>query len=325
MSQPMPPESVQDGLDDWLAASGFAAGAIEALQGDVSPRRYARIVRPDGTTAILATYPLEVRPSCSRFLRTGELLMEAGVPVPKVLASSCDDGWMLVEDLGLQTLGEWGRDRPWGEVAPWFERALGLADRISRIPVERLAGLNPALDRELLARELAQTWDLFLEPKGLTGDPALTRALREALAALCENLGAETPVACHRDFMVRNLMMRPEGDLVVLDHQDLRPGPPLYDLASLLNDTIFPPEPSEESALITAAGVTSPEDLIRYHRAAAQRTLKAVGTYTSFARRGVDRHLPLVAPTLRRCLEHLTRIPESTRVARDLLDWTHYA
>jgi aminoglycoside/choline kinase family phosphotransferase len=314
----MPSGAVQGGLDDWLAAAGFAG--IEPLQGDVSLRRYARVAGPAGATAILATYPPEIRTTCSRFLHTTALLQEAGVPVPRILASSCDEGWMLVEDLGLETLGEWGRGRPWDEVRPWFERALDFAGRISRIPVGSLAGLNPILGRELLAQELVQTWDLFLEPKGLTGnagDTSLTRALREALDAICANLGAETPVACHRDFMVRNMMPRPDGDLVVLDHQDLRLGPPLYDLASLLNDTIFPSAEAEEG-LLAAAGVRSSEDRVRYHRAAAQRTLKAVGTYSSFARRGAERHLPLIPPTLARCLEHLARVPESAALAVDL-------
>ena len=60
------------------------------------------------------------------------------------------------------------------------------------------------------------------------------------------------------------------------------------------------------------------EDRVRYHRAAAQRTLKAVGTYASFARRGADRHLPLVPPTLARCLEHMALVPESAAVAQGL-------
>ena len=57
---------------------------------------------------------------------------------------------MLVEDLGLQTLGEWGQDRSWSELTAWFERGLDLADRIARLPVESLADLNPVLGRELL-------------------------------------------------------------------------------------------------------------------------------------------------------------------------------
>ncbi|MFP5284349.1 MAG: phosphotransferase, partial [Thermoanaerobaculia bacterium] len=244
MLQPLKTET---GLEAWLAAAGFPGCVPQPLPGDVSPRRYTRLVGSGGS-AILATYPPDIRGTCTRFLRTTELLLQAGVPVPRVLASSCDEGWMLVEDLGPQTLGEWGRDRPWSELSPYFERALELADRIGRIPVERVEGLNPRLGGELLRRELAQTWDLFLEPRGLA-IPALGAVLDE----ICANLDAETPVSCHRDFMVRNLMPLPasgsDTGLIVLDHQDLRLGPPAYDLASLLNDTLFPPPELEEALL----------------------------------------------------------------------------
>jgi aminoglycoside/choline kinase family phosphotransferase len=293
---------------------------IQPLPGDVSPRRYFRVVLADGTTAILANYPREVRATCARFLRTTEILRGAGVRVPCVLAGDCAEGWMLVEDLGLRTLGEWGRGRPWSELAGYFEHALGLAERISRLSAEGLAELNPTLGRELLAKELAQTWDLFLEPQGLVSDPALAAELRAALATLCERLGDEPPVPCHRDFMVRNLMPLPDDggrvSLVVLDHQDLRLGPPLYDLASLLNDTLFPPPEVEEALL--AVAVAMPADRVRYGRAAAQRTLKAVGTYAKFARLGADRHLPLIGPTLARFVNHFSTLPEGEPLAARL-------
>jgi aminoglycoside/choline kinase family phosphotransferase len=301
----------------WLQSAGFSPREIQPLPGDVSPRRYFRAVFEDGASAILATYPLEARSACPRFLRTTALLEGAGVRVPRVLAGDCEAGWMLVEDLGPQTLGDWGRGRPWSELGAWFEHALRLADRIARLPCDGLAELNPALGRELLSRELEQTWDLFLEPNGLVSPPALAAELREALDAVCGNLGAETPVPCHRDFMVRNLMPLPEaGELAVLDHQDLRLGPPLYDVASLLNDTLFPPPGVEETFL--AAAISTPADRTRYHRAAAQRTLKAVGTYASFARRGADRHLPLIPPTLARFVDHFARMPEGESLAARL-------
>lgn len=316
MSQPLKSEA-SNGLENWLAAAGFPLCEPQPLPGDVSPRRYTRLVGADGGSAILATYPPEIRGTCARFLRTTALLEQAGVPVPRVLAADCDEGWMLVEDLGPQTLAEWGRGRPWSELQPYFERALELADRIGRIPLASLDGLNPRLDGALLRKELAQTWDLFLQPRGLTGGEPLTRALSAALDAICANLGAEHPVSCHRDFMVRNLMPvvsgGESGGLIVLDHQDLRPGPPAYDLASLLNDTLFPPPQIEEELLSRTA-----MNPVSYHRAAAQRTLKAVGTYTSFALRGADRHLPLVPPTLGRCLAHLARVPESAPLVSDL-------
>lgn len=318
MSQPLSIEMPPASVDAWLAGLGYSPREILNLTGDVSPRRYARVILEDGATAVLATYPDEVREVCSRFLRTGELLARAGVRVPRVFAASCEHGWMLIEDLGPQTLGD-QRERPWCELRFHFARALELIGRIAALPVDAVAELNPVLGRDLLRRELAQTWDLFLAPRGLTGGRALTAALDAALDLLCERLGDETPVPCHRDFMVRNLMLHPEsGEVVVLDHQDLRLGPPAYDLASLLNDTLFPP-PEIEAELLAA--VLDGDDLDgreSYHRAAAQRTLKAVGTYTKFSLRGANRHLPLIPPTLDRCLDHLSRIPEGAPLADDL-------
>jgi hypothetical protein len=315
MMEPLNAVAEDTDLEAWLARIGRPLRDLDRLPGDVSPRRYARLVFEDGTTAILATYPPEVRATCPRFLRTTELLTGAGVRVPRVLGAACDSGWMLLEDLGPVTLGDL-RDRPWSELAPWFESALEAAARIARLPVEAFDGLNPALGRELMEKELAQTWNLFLEPRGLTGGPELTRALRATLDELCANLAADPPVPCHRDFMARNLMPLPGGAVAVLDHQDLRLGPPAYDLASLLNDTVFPP--AEAEAALLAAVAPAAEDRVRYHRAAAQRTLKAVGTYMSFSLRGADRHLPLVAPTLARGLAHLARTPEGAPLADDL-------
>lgn len=311
MSEPIEAAAGPAELEAWLTSTGLGVREVQPLTGDVSPRRYFRVQLADSTSAILATYPREVHGVCPRFLVTTEILCKAGVRVPAVLASDCDAGWMLVEDLGPCTLGDWGRGRSWSELAGYFEHAMEIASRISRLPADGLADLNPRLGAELLARELKQTWDLFLEPEGLVRDPELAVDLRAALDTLCETLDAATPVPCHRDFMVRNLMPLPAGSgLAVLDHQDLRLGPPLYDLASLLNDTLFPPAEGE-AALLEMAGA----DRESYHRAAAQRTLKAVGTYASFARRGATRHLPLIPPTLSRFLEHLARLPEGRELA----------
>jgi hypothetical protein len=311
MSRPIPDAPDASEITAWLAALGRPALEVLPLPGDISQRRYARVRMADGGTAILATYPAEVRSVCPRFLRTTELLAGADVPAPRVLASDCAAGFMLLEDLGPQTLAD-SKGRPWSELRLYFERARHLGERIAGLPAGEVAGLNPSLGTELLRRELTQTWDLFLVPGGLTGDAAATAALHALLDDLCARLGAGPLVPCHRDFMSRNLMpLDDRGGVAVLDHQDLRLGPAAYDLASLLNDTLFPPPDVEEDLLGTT-------DRVEYHRAAAQRTLKAVGTYTAFALRGSDRHLPLVRPTLERCLNHLSRIPEGEAFAGDL-------
>ncbi|MFY9823803.1 MAG: phosphotransferase, partial [Thermoanaerobaculia bacterium] len=248
-----------------MAAAGFTPREITPLTGDVSPRRYSRVALDGGGSAILATYPPEILATGLRFLSTTHTLAAAGVRVPRILLSDCEAGWMLIEDLGPQTLAEWGQGRPWSEVAPWFDTALDIAGRIARLPVSPEGGplqQNPRLGTEMLRRELVQTWDLFLEPRGLLEDADLALDLHAALDTLCATLGGEPPVPCHRDFMVRNLMPL-GGELAVLDHQDLRLGPPLYDVASLLNDTLFPPAEAEEALVAALAGAT--DDRVRYH------------------------------------------------------------
>lgn len=296
-----------------LGEAGFPVRSLEELPGDVSPRRYHRVELERGGTAIAATYPAEIAPVCARFARTTALLQGAGIRTPDILAANCGQGWMLVEDLGPETLGD-RRDRPWSDLAPYFASARRAIWQVRELDPSEVALLSPRLDGELLRRELDQTWEVFLVPNRLAEEPALAADLHAALDELCAKIALDPPVPCHRDFMARNLVPLAEGEVAVLDHQDLRLGPPLYDLASLLNDTIFPPAEAEDELLET---LTATERTV-FHRTAAQRTLKAVGTYASFARRGAARHLPLIAPTLASCLRHMGQVPETHALVEDL-------
>ncbi|HUP42949.1 MAG TPA: phosphotransferase [Thermoanaerobaculia bacterium] len=304
-----------------LRGRGHGVAAARAMAGDVSRRCYFRLGLAGGGTAILALYPADLEETCRRFLASGELLAGAGIRVPAVIDRDCAAGWALIEDLGERTLYEHG-GRPWSELAGYFEDAVGILGRLRTLPAAAVAALNPPLDRELLARELRQTRELFLEPLGLagSGEPGgdLARRLEAALETVCDRLGAEPPVPCHRDFGARNLVplaTAAAARVGVLDHQDLRLGPPAYDLASLLNDSLFPP-PELEERLLQSAG----PDRESYHRAAGQRTLKAIGSYAAFARRGSPRHLPLIPPTLARALEHLRRLPEASALVPRLAE-----
>jgi aminoglycoside/choline kinase family phosphotransferase len=296
-------------LNAWLATAGWPAATLEALPGDVSPRRYLR-VRRGNDRGILAVYPEAVRAQAARFLRTGELLGDAGVRVPRVLASDLDAGLMLLEDLGRETLYERALD--WAAREPWWLRAAAILEALRAIRAADLATLNPPLDTELLRRELRQTSELALEP-ALRGEPALLDDTHAALDAICVELGAAAAVPCHRDYMARNLVPLADGQLAVIDHQDLRLGPAAYDWASLLNDSLFAP-PELEGKLLDRAHAAGVE-MDAYRQAAIQRGFKAVGTFVAFARRGSDRHLPLVAPTLDRALAHFARLPSGREIA----------
>ena len=298
----------------WLQDLGLQPRTIDTLTGDVSLRRYFRAHLGDGSSAVVAYYPVKLRPVCRRFQTTTGLLGSIGVPVPAIVRTDCRRGLMLLEDTGDRTL----YDAPlhdWHALAPIYRQAVGYVRRIQTLPRDRIAALNPWLDAALLRWELRKSWELVLVPRGLVGPPGVERAFAAALETLCGELGdAARLVPCHRDFMPRNLMLRAGGnggatpELLVLDHQDLRLGPPAYDLASLLNDSLFPPAALE--AELVGALLPGEQGALDYHRAVVQRAIKAVGNYADFARRGFDRHLKLVAPTLARAWRWFGEVPE---------------
>lgn len=304
----------------FLERHGISPDRLEPLTGDVSARRYLR-VHAGEDRYVVASYPVEMREVVPRFLASTRLLTEAGVRVPHVLAVDHEDGWMLLEDVGDATL-EHLLDREPTESPTIYRRCSRLIDRIVRLPRQSVRDLNPPLGGERLFSELESTWKGLLEPLGLVGSPSTARRFRRRLSELCGALGSAPLVPCHRDFMVRNLVWC-DGEIVVLDHQDLRLGPPTYDLASLLNDTRFA-SPAVEAEILDQAGIAG-EDLGDYRRAVVQRALKAAGTFARAARGGNPHHVGLIAPTLARAWRHFETLPELRDVHRTLRPaWREY-
>jgi N-acetylmuramate 1-kinase len=304
------PSSEIDALLPALRDQGVSVVAATAMTGDVSQRRYLRLtLESDPGSAVLALYPPALLTAARRYHLATALFAGAGLRVPAILATDPLGRWIVTEDLGLANVFDL-RNEPCDALEPFFFAAVGALPRIAGIDRGLVAGLNPPLDAALLGRELALTRRAFFEPRGL----ALGAEVEAALARLCARLGDEPRVPCHRDFGVRNLLPL-GGGVGIVDHQDLRLGPPAYDLASLLNDSLFPSAELEER-LLQAAEIVNRE---AYHRTAAQRTLKAVGTYAMFSDRS-PRYLPLIAPTLQRALVHLARTPETAALAPELAE-----
>jgi N-acetylmuramate 1-kinase len=167
------------------------------------------------------------------WLHVRALLDAGGVRVPRVLAEDRARGFLLLEDLGadtlLQVLDAGNADR-------WFEAALEQLLRLQAIPVP---AAFPAYDHALLERELGlfDTW--FLQRHlGLQLDHADRGALATAGAFLVERALAQPQVLVHRDYMPRNLMPVP-GGVAVLDFQDAVRGPIAYDPTSLFKDAFL--------------------------------------------------------------------------------------
>lgn len=336
--QDPPGDDIHPELDDWLAACGWQDATLQQLAGDISARRYLRLRRAGADeTALLAVYPPSLADAYARFERATGLLTGVEVRVPRILETDVEARFMLLEDLGPSMLHEAlsdtevsGHGPPadaWIRRRPWFVLALEAGRRIATLPVSQAAALGcEPLDADLLSRELQQTRRAFFDARDLLQDAGLARDFDTFLDATCGELQALPPATCHRDFMVRNLVpllppphsltankqLRPD-DLAVIDYQDLRPGPPVYDLASLLNDTLLPP-PEVEAELLRHAGIAAGSEPERpYRLAAVQRTLKAVGSYAASGH-----HLRRIPATLARTLYHLRQLPEAKGLVKAL-------
>jgi len=247
----------------------------------------------------------DVRP----WLAIRDLLQHGGVRVPQVLARDAEQGFLLLEDLGTDTLLQVIDE---SNAQAWFEAAFDALIALQKISAPQSL---PRFDEALLMRELSLFDDWFLAKHlGLPLDGALAEALQLAYRRLIDAILVQPIALVHRDFMPRNLMPLADGTLAVLDFQDAVVGPISYDVLSLFKDAFA----SWPAALVERG-------IARYHERAAFAGLP-VPALDAFRRDvdfiGVQRHLKVLGIFAR--LHHRDHKPkylaDAPRFVRYLLD-----
>ncbi len=302
--------------------------SIELLAGDASARTYYRLSTRDAGTRVLLFETRAFDAGSDFFLLTASFFERARLPVPAVLSSFPEEGVVLLEDLGSTSLQTFLESAPAEARRKHYDDAI---DLILRLQHEGAAALGPeapayhlCLDGTRFRRELNYFLEHYVDgilENPLADNPARRASLEDCLTRLADQAGRPGDrTLCHRDFHSRNLMLleRSAGtspSLVMIDFQDARLGPRTYDLASLLEDAYV--EISDE----LAAGLKErflaglPRRLDReafeqdYAVVAAQRTLKAVGTFagqsTLFGNQAYLDSIPRALACARRALKHL--------------------
>lgn len=337
---------------------------VTQLTGDASSRCYLRAVASTSSASVIAAVYSEAfdeselaiarlaraevaNPSarltfandpCAH-IEVSALLLEAGLPVPKVLAVSGADAMMLFEDVGDLRLQDWLSDgRSDSEVVEAYRRALEFVVRIQDA-TELALGADSicshlAFDEAKLRWELgfffANYFNRYLHQRL---DPVTSNAVQVDFQALCSELAARPRVLTHRDYHARNLMMH-RGEMFIIDHQDARMGPASYDLASLLSDpyTALPEEAIEEliarfvaiksSSKLPLGGVDAFR--VELDLMIVQRMLKAIGTYSSQAAAGNPTYVEYITPALERAIAAMKRL-NRFQASCDLLEQSREA
>ncbi|MAS61884.1 MAG: aminoglycoside phosphotransferase [Gammaproteobacteria bacterium] len=299
-----PPEktSRETRLQHWVAAELQAddpAGLpLVMVSGDASFRRYFRAVQ-NQKTFIAVDAPPEHEDSAA-FVKVCGMFRDAGVHAPEVYAVDCEQGFMLLEDLGdAMVLPEM--------LACQAGRDINKPDRIYRIAIDTLVRIQLCGNQEILGAysrtELRREMDLFTEWfllafLELDLSAAEKDLIDQTMTVLEDAALAQPTVLVHRDYHSRNLMLleqtpTAEGDnadvfeLGVIDFQDAVHGPYSYDLVSLLRDCYIRWQPEQ----VASWG--------RYYLTAAQSQgllsgLAEAAFFRDFDLMGLQRHLKVM-------------------------------
>lgn len=212
-------------FDHWLAAiaaqHALRPETVRLASADASFRRYFRVDGAAGTASFIIMDAPPDQEDCAPFVRVAGLMQEAGLNAPRVLAWDRAQGFMLLSDLGRQTVLD--VIAPPADVeataqpsAAHFDLYMEAVEALVRWQLASRPGVLPPYDDALLARELTLFPEWYVaRHRGL----ALGGGLQDKLDGLFAQIRANNlqslggaRVYVHRDFMPRNLMVATAAD-----------------------------------------------------------------------------------------------------------------
>ena len=311
------PDLRKQALAQWLDTQISASQPItlESLGGDAGFRRYFRFVQPSRWLAVDAPPATE---DSHQFVAIAELIQSLGLYSPRILAADPNQGFLLVEDMGDELLYRALTDT---NADHYYKLAIDTLLRLQLCPDNPT--LIPRYDRALLRRELEIFTEWFagallghhLNPK--------EHELLDQLFTQLENNSLDQPQGfVHRDYHSRNLIVRADNQLGIIDFQGALWGGITYDLVSLLRDCYlrWPAEKVIEWALYyreralalqQIPAVDETEFIRWFDWLGLQRHIKVLGIFARLHLRdnkpGYLQDLPLV---IRYTLEISAKYPE---------------
>ena len=314
-------------LEHWLQETlDSQPFTLTTASSDASFRRYFRVHLGDKTLIAMDAPPPQE--DCRPFVKVANMLLDAGLNAPKVIAQDLERGFLLLSDLGdatyLQHLNN--------DTAQMLY--LDATNALIKLQLASKQHDLPPYDEALLTREMQLFPDWYVAKHlGFSMNSEQQGWLQQTFEALNKNILAQGQVTVHRDYHSRNLMVTPQIDdrhsPGILDFQDAVHGAITYDLVSLLKDAYI--QWDEEQVIDFAvrywepakkAGLPVPQDFSEFYRnfewMGAQRHIKVLGIFARlYHRDGKDGYLkdmPLVMHYLRKVCERYVELRPMLRL-----------
>ncbi len=309
-----------------------------AMPGGASTRKYFRVTCGDMNMVAMFVpeggKPEEIGKHHGQarwpFLEVRDLLETHGVNVPRVYGEDADHGWLLLEDLGDDTLANLLLRDPAQKRACYTRAVTDLAKAqkaLDPLPEGSIVATR-AFDEDLLRWEIDHFREWGLEARGHRLD-ATDRATFDAIAdRLAKRIASWPRGFVHRDYQSRNLMVRADGSLVWIDFQDALLGPRIYDMVALLNDSyqefdrpFVEARLDEYAVAVNMSGARRDALSVEFDLMTVQRKLKDAGRFVFIDRTKQNpSFLRFVVPTIEKVASSLARLEAHNADMAQLLD-----
>lgn len=265
---------------------------VSRITGDASTRRYFRLFDEANSYVVCLDNPIETGESS--FIVLQKVLDQNKVRVPKVYDQDLERGYILEEDLGNVTfLSRAGELEDSENEYKFYQRSIDELLKIHSIDISnykdyRFTELSFDYEKLYSEYQFSIKWflDNFLKVKLSSGDRA---ELDKGFQDICKKISSKKMVLTHRDYHSRNLMIKGESDIIVIDFQDARSGIPQYDLVSLLEDCYYELDTDNKNKLKNYYFEKMPKKLLGqskdefeyyYQLTTLQRVFKAIGSFS---------------------------------------------
>ena len=272
-------------MHEWLGDVLGLKTELLPLAVEASTRRFFRISGPTRSMIVMDSPPQTE--NNQQFVALSRVFRANRIPVPKIIAVNPDQGFILVQDFGDHLFYD------------AYRKGTKIRDLCLKLATDNLVKLQEIHSNyihnysvERFNRELMIFDEWVLRQLVKTSSQPLDK-IKPLLINATQD---QRQTTIHRDYHSRNLLLRANNQLGIIDYQDALVGPIAYDLASLVYDCYVDLPTSIVSETIQRFCELTAQDKDQFQRAleltAIQRSLKAVGLFIRLSlEQGRDSHL----------------------------------
>lgn len=221
----------ENALKEWLINTlKHENFTLKPLAGDASFRRYFRLEFNENTSLIAMDAPPD-KENLEPFIHVANILAQAGILTPEILAINKTQGFLLLSDFGDQLLLSHLSQKT---VDYYYQTAI---QTLFKMQSGSAQSLLPSFNKTVMINEmnLCIEW-FFKEYLSLVFIEDERLLIQNSIRWIAEEVSLQPQTFIHRDYHSRNLMIVNNQQLGVIDFQDAMKGPLTYDLVSLLKD-----------------------------------------------------------------------------------------